>query len=307
MTTGVEIAQATLSVPAGYISSFKLPAIEKASLAACDASDGVKDGFLNNPTQCHFDPNALLCKDRDSLDCLTSPQITSLKAFYGMGVPKPGPVAFGGYAMGDESSWGQWVLGGGPGSGSGVQYVTNYFRYMVTDDPKWNILTADVDAVAKQAVSKTAAELDSNNPDLSGLHRRNGKLILYHGWSDPAIPPTNTTTYYESVQKKMGSAEAEKFVRLYMVPGMEHCVGGPGPSAFGQLGIPTTKGPKFGIFDALVDWVEKDSPPDTVIATKYSPEKTVVMTRPLCPYPQLARYKGTGDTNDAANFACTQP
>jgi hypothetical protein len=133
-------------------------------------------------------------------------------------------------------------------------------------------------------------------------------LILYHGWSDPAISPWNTIAYYGSVQKTMGEAETKQFVRLYMAPGMEHCAGGPGPSAFGQLGIATAKGPKYGIFDALVDWAEKDTAPVTVIATKYAPDnKTVIMTRPLCPYPELAKYNGTGDTNDAENFTCVQP
>ena len=104
----------------------------------------------------------------------------------------------------------------------------------------------------------------------------------------------------------MGAAQAESFVRLYMVPGMEHCVGGPGPSAFGQLGIATTGGPKYGVFDALVDWREKAVPPTKVIATKYDSNKKATMTRPLCPYPAIAKYKGAGDTNDAANFACSK-
>ena len=105
----------------------------------------------------------------------------------------------------------------------------------------------------------------------------------------------------------MGDTETSQFVQLYMVPGMEHCAGGPGPSAFGQLGIATTNGPKYGVFDALVDWVEKSAPPQQVIATKFAADKKAVMTRPLCPYPELAKYKGAGDTNDAANFACTKP
>lgn len=307
ISSGISVTQATIGNPAGYISSLKLPAIERASLAACDASDGVKDGFLSDPAQCHFDPAVLLCKGQDSLDCLTQPQVHSLEAFYGGGKDSQGKSLFPGYVMGDENGWGEWVLGNGPGSGSGIQYVQNYFRYMVTADPKWNILAADVDTALGEAVRKTAPDLDSTNPDLSGFRAHGGKLIMYHGWNDPAISPWNTITYYQSVQKTMGEAEASGFVRLYMVPGMEHCVGGPGPSAFGQLGIPTTNGPKYGIFDALVDWVEKDTPADTVIATKYGADKKAVMTRPLCPYPQLAKYKGTGDTNDAANFVCSKP
>jgi len=307
ISAGISVTQNTMGNPAAYISSLKLSAIQRASLAACDASDGVKDGFLSDPAKCHFDPSVLLCKGSDTLDCLTEPQLHSLKTFYGGGKDDQGKSFFPGYVMGDETSWSDWVLGNGPGAGSGVQYVQNYFRYMVTDDPKWNILTANVDSSLQEAVAKTAADLDSTNADLSGLHARGGKLILYHGWNDPAISPWNTIAYYKNVQKKMGDAEAGKFVRLYMVPGMEHCVGGPGPSAFGQLGIATTGDPKYGAFDALVGWVEKGTPPDTVIATKYGPDNKVLMTRPLCPYPEVAKYKGSGDTNDAANFACSQP
>jgi feruloyl esterase len=301
LSSGVSTAQSTIGNPRGYISSMKLPAIQRASLAACDAADGVKDGFLNDPAKCHFDPAVLLCKGADSLDCLTQPQVDSLKTYY------HGSSLFPGYAMGDEGGWGSWIVGQGPGSGSGVQYVQNYFRYMVTEDPKWNVLTADASASFQQATQKTADALDSTNPDLSRFRARGGKLILYHGWNDPAISPWNSIAYYEKVQKTIGEKETAEFVQLYMVPGMEHCAGGPGPASFGQLGIPTTGGPKYGVFDALVDWVEKDVRAEKVIATKYSLENKAVMTRPLCPYPQQAKYKGAGDTSDAANFVCSQP
>jgi Tannase and feruloyl esterase len=301
LTSGVSTAQSTIGDPRGYISSMKLPAIQKAALAACDASDGVKGGFVGDPEKCHFDPAVLLCKGAESLDCLTQPQLNSLKAYYG------GTSLFPGFAMGDEESWGSWIVGQGPGSGSGLQYVQNYYRYMVTEDPKWNILTADVSASLQQATQKTAAALDATNPDLSRFRARGGKLIMYHGWNDPAISPWNSIAYYHDVQKAVGEQETAGFLHLYMVPGMEHCVGGPGPAAFGQFGIPTTGGPKYGVFDALVDWTEKDVPSGQIIATKFSPDAKVLMTRPLCPYPQLARYKGTGDTNDAANFACSKP
>jgi Tannase and feruloyl esterase len=305
--SGVDVSQVTTGDPRAYISAMKLPAIERAALAQCDASDGVKDGFINDPPKCHFDPSVLLCKAADSLDCLTQPQLNSLKKLYAGGVDGQGKSIFPGYVMGDESgAWGAWVLGPGPGASSGIQYGQNYFRYMVTGDTKWNILTANVDASLAAANKETAAALDSTNPDLSPFSARGGKLIMYHGWNDPAISPWNSIAYYQSVQKTMGAEKAESFMRLYMVPGMEHCVGGPGPAAFGQLGIPTGTGPKYGVFDALVDWVEKDVPAKDVIATKYTPDNKVMMTRPLCPYPAIAKYKGSGDTNDAANFACTK-
>jgi hypothetical protein len=307
LSSGVDVTQQTTGDPRAYISAMKLPAIERAALAACDASDGVKDGFINDPAKCHFDPSVLLCKAADSLDCLTQPQVNSLKKLYAGGVDGQGKSIFPGYVMGDESgAWGKWVLGPGPGAGDGVQYAQNYFRYMVTGDTKWNILTANVDASLAAATKETATALNSTNPDLSPFSARGGKLIIYHGWNDPAISPWGSIHYYQSVQKTMSPEKAESFLRLYMVPGMEHCVGGPGAAAFGQLGIPTSQGPKYGVFDALVDWVEKDIPAKDVIATKYAPDNKVMMTRPLCPYPAVAKYKGSGDTNDAANFACTK-
>jgi hypothetical protein len=306
LSSGVSVTKGTIGTPQEYIPSAKLPAIERAALAACDASDGVKDGFLSDPAKCHFNPEVLLCKGTDSPDCLTQPQVQSLKRFYAGGVDDSGKSIFPGFVMGDEEGWKDWVTGNSPGSGSGSQYVKSYFRYMVTGNPDWNVLTADVDASWNAAKTKTAAELDATNPDLSRFHARGSKLILYHGWDDPAISPWNSIAYYENVQKAMGATQAESFVRLYMVPGMEHCVGGPGPSAFGQLGIPTTGGPKYGVFDALVDWTEKGVPPAQVIATKYDSDKKAAMTRPLCPYPAIAKYKGAGDTNAAANFACSK-
>jgi feruloyl esterase len=288
-----------------YISSLKLSAIQKAALHQCDALDGVKDGIINNPEKCHFDPSVLLCKGAESQECVTQPQLDSLRKYYNGGTDGQGKLIFPGLVAGDElGGWRAWVLGGGPGSGSGVGYVQNYFRYMVMNDPKWNILTADVHQSLEMAKEKTAADLDATNPDLSKFAARGGKLILYHGWNDPAISPWNTIAYYKSVQKQMGG-QADSFIRLYMAPGVEHCVSGPGPSSFGQLGISTARGPKFGIFDVLEDWVEKGTPAAEVIATKYAPDRsTVLMTRPLCPYPKVAVYKGSGGTNDAANFVC---
>ena len=308
VSSSIDIAQVTFGDPRAYISSLKLPAIQKAALASCDTLDGVKDGILSAPEQCHFDPAVLLCTQGDSLECLTQPQLNSVRKLYTGGKDGEGKTIFPGFVMGDEAgAWPTWVMGQGPGSGSGSNYPQNYFRYMVTGDTKWNILAANVDASLAEAVSKTAADLDATNPDLSPFNARGGKLILYHGWNDPAISPWNTIAYYHSVQQTVGTAKAAGFVQLYMVPGMEHCAGGPGPSAFGQLGIPTSSGPEYGAFDALVDWVEKGVPAGSVIATKYNADHKVEMTRPLCPYPEIAKYKGSGNTNEAASFVCGKP
>ena len=192
-----------------------------------------------------------MCKGQDDLDCLTQPQIDALRSLYTGSKDHLGALIFPGYLMGDETAWHEWVVGDDPGASLSAQFVQNDFRYIVTGDPKWNVLTADVDAALTESRQKSAADLDSVDPDLSRFADRGGKLILYHGWNDPAISPWNTIAYYQSVQQKMTPARVQSFARLYMVPGMEHCNGGPGPSAFGQLGIPTVKGPQYGLFDSL--------------------------------------------------------
>jgi feruloyl esterase len=311
IASGVSGIQALAGDPRAFISDLKLPAIQKAALDACDAQDGVKDGVIADPAKCHFDPDVLLCKAGDHIDCLTRPQLETLKTLYAGSKNSQGKLIFPGFTMGDETSWREWVVGVAPGASSSVQYVQNYFRYMVTGDPKWNVLTANVDEALKLSREKSAADLDSANPDLSRFAAKGGKLILYHGWNDQAISPWNTVAYYKQVQKTMGDQKAESFTRLYMIPGMEHCFGGPGATAFGQFGIGTAKGPSNGLFDSLQDWVEKSAPDEAVFATKFGPGANgamkPVMTRPLCAYPAVATYSGTGDPMDAANFACIKP
>ena len=306
---GVLTIQTRQSDPRAYFSDLKLPAIQKASLAACDALDGVKDGIINDPSKCHFDPQVLLCKGEETLDCLTQPQIATLNSIYTGPRDASGKTVFPGFTPGDEWGWREWVIGQDPTSASGLHYVDNYFRYMVTGDPRWNALTADPEASLRQSREKEAADLDSTDPDLGKFSSRGGKLILYHGWNDQAISPWNTIDYYKSVQQKMG--DTGSFLRLYMAPGVEHCAGGPGPSFFGQFGLQKAKGPTYGLFDSLVNWVEKGAPKDNITATKYGPGDNgapkVLMTRPLCAYPKVAKYSGSGDTSDAANFTCAVP
>ena len=305
VSASVDETHLFIANPAGYISALKLPAITAAALAQCDAQDGLKDGVINNPLACHFDPAVLLCKDGDQLSCLTAPQVASLKKIYAGGTDDSGKPIFPGLMPGDEVHlWKSWLVGGGPGPSL---YTQNYFRYMVFSDPTWNPLTADTDTALREANARTAHDLNATDPDLSRFAARGGKLILYHGWNDPAISPLNSIAYYAQVQATMGNAKAAEFVRLYMVPGMGHCAGGSGASAFGQGGLPTAKGPKYGIFDALQAWEEQDTAPTAILATKYTSTGKVELTRPLCPFPQIATYNGTGDPNDSASFACTTP
>lgn len=310
LASGVAAIQ-TLGDPKAYISDWKLKSIQKAVLDACDMLDGAKDGVIGNPDKCHFDPQVLLCKGEETLDCLTQPQVDALKNLYGGARDTQGRTFGQGFSMGDETAWREWVVGEDPEASLGSRFVRNDFRYIVTGDPKWNALSANIDEMLKLSRDRTAADLDSTNPDLSRFAARGAKLILYHGWNDPAIGPGYTIDYYKNVQQKIGKQKAENFVRLYMIPGMEHCLGGPGASAFGQFGIESEKGPKYGLFDSLENWVEKGSPLEDVVATKFErgqpSEKKVLVTRPLCAYPEVLKYNGSGDVNNAASFTCVEP
>jgi hypothetical protein len=306
MASGLYVIQKLMD-PAAYISNVKIPAISAAALAACDARDGLKDGIISNLLQCHFDPSVLLCQDVDSRKCLTAPQVAFLKTFYAGMRNSRGQQIFWGQMPGGEDGpggWREWFMGLGPGAGASMGFRENYFRYMVFEDPKWNLLTADPEMALRMAEEKTGRALDAIDPDLRRFQARGGKLILYHGWSDPAIPPLNTVNYYESVLAALGAQTAQSFIRLYMVPGMQHCIDGPGANLFGQFGI---DGGKHGMDVALEQWLEEGKPPEGLVATKYvgdNLDKGAQMTRPLCPYPQIPKYKGSGDSNDAANFVC---
>lgn len=303
--------RATTLDPTAYIPAAKIPAFSKAVLAACDAQDGLRDGLLNDPRQCHFDPATMICKDADSNSCLTAPQAAALKKIYSGPIDPAGRHLFPGYVPGGEEGpggWSIWITGDAPGHSLIAFFSLGYFTNMVYEKRDWDYKTFDIDQATKLADEKTAGALNSTNPDLTPFMKRGGKLILYHGWSDAAISPLNTIDYYRSVEAKMGQGNTNSFTRLFMVPGMQHCGGGPGPSVFGHDPDDPANDAEHNIYVALEHWVEKGAAPSSVIATKYAddgnPGQGTQMTRPLCPYPQIAKYKGSGDPNDAANFVC---
>ncbi|MGH9497438.1 MAG: tannase/feruloyl esterase family alpha/beta hydrolase, partial [Candidatus Sulfotelmatobacter sp.] len=158
------------------------------------------------------------------------------------------------------------------------------------------------------AQEKTGNQMNATNPDISAFLARGGKLILYHGWNDPGISPLNTVNYYEEVVKTVGGQKAEQSVRLYMVPGMQHCGGGPGATSFGQGESAPRSAADHDVFTSLVQWVEDGKAPGTIIASKYGDKEGNVldMTRPLCAYPQEVKYNGTGDPKLAASFSCAE-
>ena len=306
-------AQATTQDPASYIPAGKIPTIAKAVVAACDGQDGVKDGLLNDPRKCGFQPETLLCKGADSDSCLTQPQLTALKKLYQGAHDTRGRAIFPGFVTGGEEGeggWALWITGPAPGKGLLFAFDYGFFSGMVYGKPDWDYHTANLDEAVAAADQKFATVLNATDTDMKAFAARGGKLIVYHGWSDPGISPLYSIDYYESVVKKMGRQGADAFLRLYMVPGMQHCGGGPGPDLFGEFGIATANDPQHSMYVALEEWVEKGTPPGAVIAAKMDgmgPGAKVKMTRPLCAYPQIAKYKGSGDTNDAANFTCQNP
>ena len=313
LTQALWDVQATMQDPASYIPATKLPAIEAAALASCDTLDGVKDGIIGDPSQCHFDPSTLLCKAAESDSCLTAPQITALNKIYQGPRTSSGQQIMPGFPAGGETGgggWGLWVTGPAPGRSLQFAFGTNFFANMIYNNASWDFHTFNVDAGLKAADDKMAPILNATNADLTRFQKRGGKLILYHGWNDAAIPASNTINYFESVQAKMGTKTTAEFVRLYMVPGMQHCFGGPGADTFGQLGI-TGGDPQHDLNAALERWVEQGAAPDQIIAAKYKagadPASGVVRTRPLCAYPAVSHWKGTGSIDDAANFVCTNP
>jgi Tannase and feruloyl esterase len=308
LSSGLKVAQ-KLDGP-GYIPAAKIPLISEAVLATCDDMDGLKDGVLNDPRKCRFDPSTLLCKEKDSDSCLTKPQVDSLKQIYSGGHNASGKRIFPGLLPGAEDGpggWKPWITGDQEGKSALDYFVLGYFTNMVHGNKDWDFKKANFEASLKLAYEKTGDAMDAMNPDLKVFLARGGKLILYHGWDDPAISALNTVDYYTRVVSAVGHESAEKSVRLYMVPGMQHCGGGPGATSFGQ-GNEARSDAEHDVFTSLVQWKEHAQAPGTLIARKYregDDAKEVEMTRPLCAYPQSAKYNGSGDPNSAASFTCS--
>ena len=311
VTSSIWQLQATTLDSASYIPAGKLPAIAKAVDAACDSQDGTVDGILNDPRKCHFDPAVMLCKAEDSKECLTSAQVTALKKIYAGPTDASGKQIYPGLLPGaedGEGGWGLWITGREPGKSLIAAFGIGFFANMVFEKADWNYRDANVSDIVKVADAKLAKTLNATDLNLSAFKARGGKLILYHGWNDPAISAINTVNYYQSVIDVMGQNGVDSFSRLYMAPGMQHCGGGVGPDSFGENGPwPSLKDPHQSLQVSLEQWVEKGTAPKEIVATKFSgPLRSghAEMTRPLCVYPQAAKYKGSGDANEASSFTC---
>ena len=272
--------------PDAVIPPTKYSMINKAVLNACDALDGVTDGVIEEPTKCKFDYATLLCKAGDSGDCLTKGQVESAKIMTSpLKDPKTGKTLFDGYLLpGSELGWA--TLGGPAPLGLSISGLQN----IVFGDRSWDYHTMELTADVNRAVNSDKGATATNSPDLQRFFDRGGKLLMYHGWSDPQVTPMNSVSYYKDVVDFLGKGVAGRSIALFMVPGMNHCSGGPGTDTFDKVKV-------------IEDWVEREMAPKKIIAS-HQTNGTVDKTRPLCPYPQVAKYNGSGDTNDAANFSC---
>ncbi|HEY2380108.1 MAG TPA: tannase/feruloyl esterase family alpha/beta hydrolase [Terriglobia bacterium] len=287
-TSQVPLQVEMLKDPSHLVPQAKVALFAKSVMAACDGKDGVKDGIVSDPQSCKFDPASLICKEGDGPDCLTAAQVESARKAYAPVKTRTGELVYPGHSPGFESGWRI------PAPGVALNPLFGDMpRYLARQDANWDLMSFDLDKDLALAL-KNAGFIESNDPDLAKFKARGGKLLLYHGWADPGPAPENTIDYYSKVVQKTGKADgaqSQDWMRLFLLPGVGHCGGGVGPDRADYL-------------TALEQWREKGTAPNQIIASRNRGGQ-VDMTRPLCPYPQIAKWSGSGSTDDAKNFVCT--
>jgi feruloyl esterase len=269
---------------AGLASKTKL--VHDAILGRCDALDGVKDGVLENPRSCHFDLAELQCKGADSPTCLTLDEVAAYRKIHTGPRLRNGEQVINGPSLGTEGvpDWGAWIT-----SPTAAVIGQEFHRWFVYGDPTWKVDGFDLDRDYPEARKRIASVIDADSTDLRAFTQRGGKLLIYQGWSDPAITAEDTLAFYDRARRTVGSKAAEQ-VKLFMVPGMGHCTGGPGPYQFDMQPV-------------LERWVEQGETPVRVVAIHPGSAETA-FSRPLCAWPMTARYNGSGSDKDAGNFIC---
>jgi hypothetical protein len=276
------------------VAQCKLERATAAAVAACDAIDGVEDGVIGDPTRCEFDPAQLVGTASEQCGVFTEADASIVRRLWEGPRGEDGRFLWHGMPMGADLN----ALSGSRGEPLQPQAFglpLDWFRYFLTQDPDfdWTTLTpASFERLHEQSVEQYGAVIGTNDPDLSAFRDRGGRAILWHGWSDQQTTPYGTVDYFQRVVDRMGGQRnTNRFMRLFMAPGVAHCGGGNGPA-------PT------GLMDALIAWVEDGRAPDTIPAVLRSQDGEVIRTRPLCPYPQVAVHRGRGSADEAVNFVC---
>jgi len=293
---------------ASAITTQSTQTLNKAIIAACDRLDGVEDGVISDPRRCHFDPATLSCKAGDAPDsCLTQPQIDAANRIYQGAHKSDGTALFQGFARGSELKWPQMWASKTPGGSS-----WHFWRYSVFQDLQFRNIDFDFDRDADRGLSTVragmkVADIYNVKPDLSAFRARGGKLIIYHGWADEQVTPFASLDFYAQIKARHGQSGTDDFLRMFMMPGIAHCSGGAGAGNIGGATPAISRDPQHDVVAALDTWVTRHKAPSVLIAAHLDASKKVDRTRPLCPFPQEAGYKGAGDTNDAANFTCAVP
>jgi feruloyl esterase len=273
-----------LENPELRLSREKVELVHNAVMAACESNDGIDDGFLNDPPACGFDPKSLQCENRrETSGCLTRDELRSVERVYAGVFSESSRLLYPGHAKGFELGWRIPETGAEP-----TALQTDATRYLVYEDAEWDWREFDLERDLTLALDK-AGYIEALNTDLSAFKARGGKILFYHGWNDPGPSPLNTIGYYNDVLATMGP-DQDDWMRLFLVPGMGHCSGGIGPDQADYVG-------------AIEDWVEEGVAPASITASRIR-EGEIDMTRPLCPYPEVATWDRTGDPNDAASFSC---
>jgi feruloyl esterase len=270
-----------------YIPAEKYQLIHRAALKACDALDGLADGLIANPTRCHFDPAVLECRGADGPSCLTAVEVETARGMYTpIVLPSTGRTVLPALLQpGSELGWDR--LGGAEPLVNAVEP----FKYVVFKNANWDWRAFRLATDLPMAIRADEGVIDRTDPNLEPFFEAGGKLLMFHGWSDPQVPALDTIDYFNAVLKATAEARRGTAIELYMEPGVSHCFGGDGPDTFDAVG-------------ALDEWVRDGRAPSRIVAAKFTSAGDVVRTRPLCRYPEIAKYVGRGSVDDAASFRC---
>jgi feruloyl esterase len=275
-----------------FLPMCKFNAATAAAVSACDEIDGVKDGVIDDPARCTYDPKALIGTSSGDCGAFTEADVDVIRKIWDGPKRSDGAALWYGLPRGADFG-GLSGTQGNPPTGRPNPITLEWFRFFLTNNPQWDwttITRGSYEQLWEQSVEEFSSVIATDNPDLSAFRDRGGRIVMWHGQADPLIYPGGSIDYYKRVTQQMGgAAKTTAFFRFFLAPGVGHCGGGAGPAPTGQL-------------QAVTDWVETGKAPDTLLAVRR--DGAVSRSRPLCQFPMSARYKGQGSTDEAVNFTC---